>query len=1154
MKSSLFFLILLLYAGSLFSGEISKTYYFKDPVITTTGDFQTLWFEGTLITGINSEPALPYQSVMLMLPPGEEAISIELIMGEETLLEGVYRILPQQPSRPVSQGNSGVFSKNEDVYSMDGVYPQESRGKLTTSFLNGLGIGMCTFTPVRYNPAKGSISYFREITVKIKTAPGNKAGQALLNSPRKGWSEARINRLVSNPEMLKTYPVLTERTEGYSLLIVSPQQYESEFETLRDIYQIRGINSEFKALEDINSSISGSDLQEKIRNYIIQEYQANGIEYVLLGGDSELVPYRGFYCQVQSSSIYEDDNIPSDLYYSALDGTWNDDGDNLWGEPGEDDLLPDIAVARLPFSNATDLDKMLHKTISYQENPVLGEMDRPLLAGEHLYSDPLTWGADYLDLLIGEHSDNGYTTVGIPEDDDFLELYDRNATWSAGELISRINEGRSFIHHSGHSNATYTMRLYMSDITNANFSMVNGIDHNYTLVYTHGCICGAFDESDCIAEKMLYIDNFVVAGAFNSRYGWFNEGQTEGPSAHLHREFVDALYNEKIDRIGATHMESKIQTSPWVTAPGQWEEGALRWCFYDCNILGDPALAVWTAEPISVYAAYPTTITVGTPSITINVSSEGIPLENYNCTFFKDDQFHGMATTDNLGNATIVFDPPITSVGDAELIISGYNCLPTIFPTTFIPAGGPYIVYQNHQIDEITGIFNGLPDYGDTGFLEVSMENVGSEDAENVEITIRSTDNHLFLQDSTETYGTIPAGSSLVIPEAFTFTVSDSVPDQYAVTLEVIAGDGSKEIWNSSFEMILLAPELTMGDILVNDATGNANGILDPGETAQIIIATSNTGHSPGENAFGELSTEDDEVTITSPVYNIGHFPFDSTALLSFTVVVDDDVLIGTPVSFSYVCQTGSYSVNQDFEMTIGLIVEDFETGDFSTFDWQPGGHVPWEISTEDPWEGDFCMVSGDIDDSEISLIYVNFDVISDGNISFYRKVSSEEDYDYLRFLIDGVVKGEWAGEHDWEMFTYPVSSGNHTFYWQYAKDIFVSNGDDCAWVDYIVFPPVSPTTGISDETYEQEIHVNAMPNPFKENLKMTVKCAPGSSIQVNLLDIFGRKVMAIYEGKVNPAGIMSFTVGTSGIPGGVYNLQVISGTSVSVKKIVHNQ
>jgi len=158
----------------------------------------------------------------------------------------------------------------------------------------------------------------------------------------------------------------------------------------------------------------------------------------------------------------------------------------------------------------------------------------------------------------------------------------------------------TFIHHSGHSNVDYALRMSIGDITDANFNMVNGVDHNYCLIYTHGCICGAFDASDCIAEEMLKIQNFVVAGSFNSRYGWFNEGQTEGPSLHLHREFVNALYTLGIDRIGQTQVQSKIATAPWVEAPGQWEDGALRWCFYDNNIFGDAAMKIHTDNYTSI--------------------------------------------------------------------------------------------------------------------------------------------------------------------------------------------------------------------------------------------------------------------------------------------------------------------------------------------------------------------------------------------------------------------------------------------------------------------------------------------------------------------------------------------------------------------------
>ncbi len=189
--------------------------------------------------------------------------------------------------------------------------------------------------------------------------------------------------------MVSEYPSASKSGDDYQLLIITPAQFVSNFQELIDVYLERGIKTQVVTRETINTSGTGQDLTEKVRNYIIQEYQDHSVEYVLLGGDVEHVPYRGFYCYAVSGSGYEDNNIPADLYYSALDGNWNTDGDNSWGEPGEDDLLPEIAVGRFSFSNVTELNNMLHKTISYQNNPVLGEFNNALMAGEWLYGEPL---------------------------------------------------------------------------------------------------------------------------------------------------------------------------------------------------------------------------------------------------------------------------------------------------------------------------------------------------------------------------------------------------------------------------------------------------------------------------------------------------------------------------------------------------------------------------------------------------------------------------------------------------------------------------------------------------------------------------------------------------------------------------------------------
>ena len=76
-----------------------------------------------------------------------------------------------------------------------------------------------------------------------------------------------------------------------------------------------------------------------------------------------------------------------------------------------------------------------------------------------------------------------------------------------------------------------------------------------------------------------------------------------------------------------------------------------------------------------------------------------------------------------------------------------------------------------------------------------------------------------------------------------------------------------------------------------------------------------------------------------------------------------------------------------------------------------------------------------------------------EGEIHFWRKVSSEANWDFLEFFIDGQYKAQWSGELDWEEVAFPVQSGKRTFQWTYSKDSFGSGGQDTAWIDEITFP-----------------------------------------------------------------------------------------------------
>ena len=677
-----FSLILLALMVSLFASAqtIEKTYYFAQPSISQIQGYEQVQFTDCMQSALAGQPSLPWHSISLMLPQDMEAVAIEVELSDFQTMEGCHNLYPYQTALTYSNPVRKQFEKDEALYASRNVYPALAYGKLNTQYLNGVSFAFSAFTPVQYVPATGEVRYATKATVRITT------GAAKIDQSRKLWlngdNSTRAMRLAQNPEMLQTYDNRGRTLGGYDLLVVTKEQWVNAFGEYEKFYQERGLRTRIADLETILNTMEGRDNAEKLRNYIIQEYEENGIMMVNLAGDVPDIPYRGFYCDVLSGGGHMTDNdIPADLYYAALDGSWNDDNDNRWGEIGEDDLLPELGIGRMCFTNQNELDRMFHKAMTYQTDPVLGEFRKVTMGGEHLYDDPLSNGSQYLELLIGTHDDNGYTTTGIPEDYDFTRLYDEEGNWSGTLLRNAINAGTQYVHHDGHANTGYVAGWSNNDITDNKFSGANGVDHNYTFFHTSGCICGDFS-NDCILERMTKISNFAVATFGNSRYGWFNEGQTEGPAIHLARETEDAYYNDRIPYGGLALREAKIATAPWVTAPGQWEEGALRWNFYDLNMMGDVAVSPWHDEPFTpcVDLEYGDEYVPGMTSMNVTVTdNNGAGLKNFRCALYHGlDQLGlvGVAYTDEEGVATIEFDDNLGAYAHMQLIVTGCDAWP----------------------------------------------------------------------------------------------------------------------------------------------------------------------------------------------------------------------------------------------------------------------------------------------------------------------------------------------------------------------------------------------------------------------------------------------------------------------------------------------
>jgi len=267
---------------------------------------------------------------------------------------------------------------------------------------------------------------------------------------------------------------------------------------------------------------------------------------------------------------------------------------------------------------------------------------------------------------------------------------------------------------------------------------------------------------------------------------------------------------------------------------------------------------------------------------------------------------------------------------------------------------------------------------------------------------------------------------------------------------------------------------------------------------------------------------------------------FNSSRQAIFSATLDDEIATGTIIDLDFILSSGPYLADQVFNMPVGLVMEDFETGNFDAYTWQMEGTQPWQITGEEYYEGLYAARSGIITDEQNSAIFIDLDVAVDDSISFYRKVSCEDDptndnYDWLGFFIDDVEIQRWDGEMDWQRMSYPIAAGQHNFKWVYTKDYSVSSGADAAWIDYIIFPAVAPVISVGESPVKQQFDFSILPNPAREMTSLSIKLASASSISVVIYDLAGNITREGIKDQILAAGSNRINLNTKDLQAGMY-------------------
>jgi hypothetical protein len=611
---------------------IEVEYDFERPQLKTIDIDGELYshvdMSGAPNSGAIGHPALPSRGARILLPYGHDLVGIEAVVVSVETLNTEHLIEPVQRPFSLSVGpdqESPLYLDNT-VYSMESSVISSRYADSGVQVFRGYRILVLKLNPVDYIPTTGELSYSTKMLITVTTAESSEASLPLRNNTS---DRAEITRWLDNPHELVTYEGATRQgMSNYDMLIITPSSLVSAYQPLKDYHDSTGVLTEICTLDDI-----GSSSPHDVRDYIRQEYQDNGIQYVLIGADDEFIPALDMYViswEGPDNAIAYD--MPGDMYFSCLDGTFNYDGDSRWGEPtdgeggGDIDLFPDVHVGRISAGSEDEVNNLVNKTIAYLTYE--GEaLQRVVLAGEQLTFGGLgEYGGYAMDEMVDGSDAHGYKTYGFPSQVYELDkLYDYsfqpNNIWPPSEIIQRMNYGVHIIDHLGHSGGEYAMR---TDVTMLVQQLTNT---EYCFIYAEGCSAGKFDVIDCWAE---YVTVKLEHGAFgciaNCRLG-LGSRSTAHPVHVFNREFWDAVYDavEAKPQIGRAISDSRVDHAYHINDPG------IRWTFYEITLFGDPSVAIRPVKSVAI--TFPESVPGRVPPLTevsfdvnVNGIGEGVPV------------------------------------------------------------------------------------------------------------------------------------------------------------------------------------------------------------------------------------------------------------------------------------------------------------------------------------------------------------------------------------------------------------------------------------------------------------------------------------------------------------------------------------------------
>ena len=722
--------------------------------------FTKILVEDSFFLQNEGEPAIPVKSIFFEIPADKQIKNVNFEGRDENQIILNSLIIPVQRNVPLSYKGEVPFiaEYREQGQGRGGVFPENLIHNFGSGSCGNTNIGYISYYTGTYKSTQNKFTYYEEITFDIE----------LENDIR---NENFRGSYVSE-QVLKSLNIPSNsRTMDIKYLLITPESFVDEYETLLDFRRIQGVETFIETVENIEQYYQGIDLQEKIRNCIISKYEEHSISFVTLGADTDVIPSRIAFAFDCEYGLYDDENdLRADMYYSCLNGNWDADGDEIYGEEEDEvDFFPEVFVGRISANTEDEVTEYISRLIAYEK-------------GEH--EDYTKAGGFSMELWSGSDSEVCQQYIYEQYFPDFYSitlLYDDENTMENAYAL--MNQNMNIIQHTGHAGKT---ALSLEDGSIRTTNLYNLENEYGGIFYSIGCWSAALDYGSIGEALVMKEDKGQLAYIGNSRYGWGAPAASGfGFSEFFQKEFFKQIFWNDISIISETNALQKLPFVPYFSGTSIY-----KWVAYQLNEVGDSYFNLINENPEELDCSIEIS-----DDLHFVVTSNVIPVEDVIITVGEEQTM-----TDNYGEAIIA-----NSDETAYLYKYGYKTveinLSEYQPTPFI--------------GDISG--NTLVSQGQTFWINSVLHNPTNENF-NFSVEYEFDEDEIFISNVSYS-SSVEANSNIDLNAVTGYILPIDESYQMERGKEIIV---TQNIYNETLELVtesliiftILAPEVSLNFVV----------------------------------------------------------------------------------------------------------------------------------------------------------------------------------------------------------------------------------------------------------------------------------------------------------------------------------------------------